>query len=198
MDDGFFSDLEFKGFFFMDYIEKALSFEQMLFDSLGGRKMEEASGSIENFPYRPEYDPEFLIHDVIELILSLWNIGECHNDMKGEHFLYDFKNKRWNFIDWGEFVSSGVGQDLAVFLADNMAFIQDRCKFNILYGRKQGRDNELLLRMERSILDQNSIFWDIFLDRICKMIPAAKIRDAYDILRRRNLTFQSSKLLSYF
>jgi len=36
MDDGFFSGLEFKGFFFMDFIEKTLSFEQMLFDSLAG------------------------------------------------------------------------------------------------------------------------------------------------------------------
>ncbi|NMC07558.1 MAG: hypothetical protein GYA24_20260 [Candidatus Lokiarchaeota archaeon] len=198
MDDGFFSGLEFKGFFFMDFIEKTLSFEQMLFDSLGGRRMEEASGAMDILPFRPEYDPEFLLHDVIDLILRIWNIGECHNDMKGEHFLYDFKNKRWNVIDWGELVSAGVGQDLAVFLADNTAFIQDRCKFNIIYGKKQGKDVEQLQRMESSILQQNSVFWDIFLDRVCKKISASMIRDAYHILRRRNLTFQADKLQAYF
>ncbi len=198
MDDGFFSGLEFKGFFFMDFIEKTLSFEQMLFDSLGGWKMEEESGAIDILPVRHAYDPEFLLHDIIDLMLRLWNMGECHNDMKGEHFLYDLKNKRWNIIDWGELVSAGIGQDLAVFLADNNAFIQDRCKFNIIYGRKQGRNIELLQRMEKAILEQNSVFWDIFLARVCKMIPAQPIQDAYHILRRRNLTFHAAKLHSYF
>ncbi|HME52894.1 MAG TPA: phosphotransferase [Candidatus Lokiarchaeia archaeon] len=198
IDDGFFDGLEFNGFFFMEYIEKTLSFEQMLFDSLGGRKLEESSGAMENFPFRPEYDPGFIMQQVIDLILRLWNMGECHNDMKGEHFLYDFKNKRWNVIDWGELVSAGVGQDLAVFLADNTAFIQDRCKYNILYGKKKGANIKQLKRMEHSILEQNSVFWDIFLDKICTKISASAIRDAYHILSNRNLTFQADKLKRYF
>jgi hypothetical protein len=198
IDEGFFDGLEFKGFFFMNFIEKALSFEQMLFDTLGGRKMEEASGAIKNFPFRPEYDPEFIMNQVIDLILRLWNMGECHNDMKGEHFLYDYKHKQWNVIDWGELVSTGYGQDLAVFLADNTAFIQDRCKFNILYGKKVGANVELLQRMERSILGENSVFWDIFLDKLCTKIPASTVRDAYHILSTRNLTFQADKLKHYF
>ena len=69
-----------------------------------------------------------------------------------------------------------------------------RCRMH----RHRTSDASRMHRMEKSILDQNSIFWDIFLDRICKKIPASMVQDAYHVLCRRNLTFQASKLRAYF
>ena len=90
IDEGIFDDLEFKGFLFMEFIEHTVSFENILFDILGGKEMEHYSGASRILPSRPYYDEDFLMNDIISLILKLWNLGECHNDMKGEHFLYNF------------------------------------------------------------------------------------------------------------
>ncbi|MBD3186187.1 hypothetical protein GF325_05110, partial [Candidatus Bathyarchaeota archaeon] len=121
LNDGVFDGLEFKGFFFMDYLSNALSFELILFDILGGKKMEKASGAMNILPYRPFFHAENIINDVIDLIIELWELGECHNDLKGEHLLFDFKNYEWTVIDWGELVGGSKGRDLAVLLADTNA-----------------------------------------------------------------------------
>ncbi|MHA1681636.1 MAG: phosphotransferase [Promethearchaeota archaeon] len=198
LDDGIFNGLEFKGFFFMDYLANALSFEIILFDILGGKHMEKASGAINVLPYRPFFNAENIINDVIDLIIELWELGECHNDFKGEHLLFDFKNHEWTVIDWGELVGGSRGKDLAVLLADSNAFVEDRCKFNIMFGRKKAGIHEELLKMEREILKRNSEFWDVFLNKLAERASSSVFKEAHRILQGRKLTFQASKLEPYF
>lgn len=197
LQDGIFDGLEFKGFFFMDFIEKTLSFEQILFDVLGGKDLERESGAIHVLPWRPDFDAEFLIHDVTELILRLWNMGQCHNDFKGEHLLYNFLANKWMVIDWGELVSAGYGQDLAVLMADTNAFIEDRCKFNRMYGRKAGASSKAIENIQATIMERSSRFWDSFLARLAEHISSTTMRDAYKILRNRQLSFHAEKLAPY-
>ncbi len=195
--DGIFDNLEFKGFLFMEYIENTISFEQILFDRLGGIELEKASGAFEVLSKRPELGYLDLTDGIIAIMLKLWNMGERHNDMKGEHFLYDYINKRWYLIDWGELVKGPIGRDLGVFLADTTTFIRDRCKFNMLFGKKNPGCEPLLEKHRARIMERADRFWTQFLDNISQKIPTTVFSDAYRIVKDRQLTFEASKLEPY-
>jgi len=200
IEDGIFDGLEFKGFFFMDYIEHSLSFEMITFDLLGGMEMEKKSNCLKLMHPRPILDENVIIEDVVDLILRLWNLDTCHNDLKGEHFLYDIKKQAWNVIDWGELVGGSKGKDLAVLLADTNSFIQDRCNFNLMFGRKQKSEKiyEDLLEMERKIMINSDHFWNLFLDHLGKKIKPEIFKEAATIIKSRSMSFNSEKLKKYY
>ncbi|MHA1793656.1 MAG: hypothetical protein ACTSVI_13505 [Promethearchaeota archaeon] len=198
LNEGIYDGLEFKGFFFMDYISGSFSFEQILFDILGGKRLEKESGAFKILPFRPFFNAENIINDVIDLIMRLWDLGECHNDLKGEHLIYNFNKREWNVIDWGELVGGSKGRDLAILLADTNAFIEDRCKFNVMYSRKLPDKMDIMLKLKERILNNRDQFWDTFLKLFAERISSNVFRDAYKILKSRNLTFQALKLEPYF
>mgnify|MGYP006293511615 CR=1 FL=1 len=195
--EGLFDGLEFKGFFFMDYLENSLSFEFILFDLLGGKELERASGAEQILPYRPDLNKKHIIKGLISRISEMWELVS-HNDFKGEHLLYDYKNDEWFVIDWGELVGGSKGKDLAVLLADTNAFIQDRIKFNKMYGRKISASQEHLGNIGNQILKRNDRFWKDFLQELSLLVDETIFEDAYEILKKRRLSFDAEIVKRFF
>lgn len=195
--EGIFDGLEFKGFLFMDYIRESLSFEMILFDILGGKHLEKVSGAMDILPFRPFFNAENIITNLVDLIVELWELGEVHNDLKGEHLLYSWRTREWNVIDWGELVGGSRGKDLAVLLADSNAFIHDRIKFNKMLGRRVDADQAVLEAMGGSILRRNEEFWAAFLSRLAGRVDREVFEEAHELLGKRQLSFNMHMLERY-
>ncbi|MHA1733606.1 MAG: phosphotransferase [Promethearchaeota archaeon] len=194
-----------KGYFTMDYWPGLVSFERILFDLLGGRKLETYSRSIRLLDRPPVFRGPEVAREVVDVVNRLWSMGETHNDLKGEHVVFDEKTGLWGMIDWGELTPGSPGKDLALFLKDSADFIRHRVLFNRRYLRKTFRDkwgekfdassphyHKARLNFERvtrDIFHNEALFWRFFLREMAARVGAQVLRDAAEIGQSRNLTF---------
>ncbi|MBD3187096.1 hypothetical protein GF325_09730 [Candidatus Bathyarchaeota archaeon] len=54
------------------------------------------------------------------------------------------------------------------------------------------------MQIQDNILEKNSMFWDTFLEKLGERIPSMVFKEAHEILKGRNLSFQAGKLEPYF
>ncbi len=201
-DDG---NRSLKGYFTMDYWSGLTSFERILFDLLGGRKLETYSRFISLLDQPPVFNGPEVAKAVVEIITRLWDLGVTHNDLKGEHVVYENNLDTWGMIDWGELTPGTPGKDLALFLKDSTDFIHHRILFNRRflkrtfkdkYGEdftKQSRNYRRVKanfdRVSREITHNEPLFWRYFLKKMAEKAGKDVLLDAIEIGLSRNLKF---------
>ncbi len=193
-----------KGYFTMDYWGGLTSFERILFDTLGGRKLETYSHSIRLLDTPPIFNGREIVEAVVKVITDLWALGETHNDLKGEHVVWNATERKWGMIDWGELVKGTPAKDLALFVADSSDFVYNRVLFNKRYLRKtfQEKYSETFdkssphyskaranfRRVSQDIFQTEGRFWDGFLTRMREVAGPDVLKEAADLgeqLRKR-------------
>lgn len=194
-----------KGYFTMDYWGKMVSFERILFDLLGGRKLETYSRSVRVLETPPVFEGPETAQAVVDVITRLWNLGVTHNDLKGEHVVFNGDTAEWGMIDWGELTPGTPGKDLALFLKDSADFIRHRVLFNRRYLRRTFRDKwgehfdstsphfhkvrVNFERVSREIFQNEVKFWHYFLDKMAEKVGGAVLREAVEIGEARRMKF---------
>ncbi len=186
-----------KGYFTMDYWGGLTSFERILFDTLGGRKLETYSHSIRLLDAPPIFNGREIVDAVVKVITDLWTLGETHNDLKGEHVVWNAIEKKWGMIDWGELVKGSPAKDLALFLADSSDFVYNRVLFNKRYLRKtfQEKYSETfdptsphyskaranVRRVTQDIFRTEGLFWDGFLTKMREVAGSDVLKEAAEL-----------------
>ncbi len=202
-------EVRLKGFFTMEFWILS-SFERHLFDILGGRKLETASGVLRFLDAPPLISAHELIEEVTKLLVRLWHdLGETHNDLKGEHVVFNWNTKGWGMIDFGELGTVGdpdsrgsPGKDLALFLKDCRDFIRQRLAFNTRFFKtyqKKWDDYSDPFAHAFSVMDPQAQkveiwaneqhFWERFLLKIETRIGREILEEAVIVGRARRLDF---------
>lgn len=194
-------NLQFASILWMEF-KFSTSFEELLYNILGGRQLDEETGTIELYNEERVLPWEDLTKKIPELLNKLWSLT-THNDLKGEHIRWDETNNanRFIMIDWG---TSGGGtieyipRDLGILLYDVTMFIVERSLFSRKFKQKI-HDSESI-KLEKEILSKLEDFWYEFLlnidsnslnsevvDDTLKFLEPKKIeyiKDASNALRR--------------
>ncbi len=102
------------GYFWMEYIEHEINFEEYLLDWVLGRIR------------------RLDLYNLVELLTLVWSKGIKHNDLKGEHLL--LKGDKWHLIDFEKFKHfrkpEDKEDDLAMLIGDSSLFLDGYLSFH--------------------------------------------------------------------